>query len=322
MKDLKNYKLWMIKAATELTLTELRVFIVWYDDSPDFSAGASILHERLPRISRRNIWRAMQGLEKKGFFKRNGKFKSVGTGKPIPQYDLGQLHSAAVEKISPDLTWLNASVQIPAGTKCFSMDTQMRLYRSANASVGKHNQLINPLKTKLINSNNFLNSKKEPKKKNPINPLLKNETELDQLAEDQTKDGNPRIGSKTKLSAEIEELVQKLKFIIANDKTKASDPKYLDNAVTAQKKLDKNTGGKKFDEKDIAWIDRVYKFNQKKSAKSTKPKAEPDFLNMPNTFKKNGAIGNPIDDERIEIDLFAELGITEAEAAAMSEHQT
>lgn len=85
MKDIKNHLAWMIKAATALNLTELRVFIVWFDDAPSFSAGASLLHQRLPHIARQNIQKAIRALIKKGFLvaagKRNGR----------THYNLGKL---------------------------------------------------------------------------------------------------------------------------------------------------------------------------------------------------------------------------------------
>ncbi|CAM6006000.1 unnamed protein product [Sphagnum balticum] len=77
MKDLKRSREWFTLAAKELNRTELAVFICWYTDSPDFSAGASLLHQRLPFIKRQNVAKALKGLLKKGFVIKTDKVKRL-----------------------------------------------------------------------------------------------------------------------------------------------------------------------------------------------------------------------------------------------------
>ena len=88
----KNHFKWMAKAFEHLTYTEFKVFIAWFDDSPAFSAGATLLHERLPSIPRPHISRALKAIEKTGcLFVRNGNFITNGHGSPTPFYELCSL---------------------------------------------------------------------------------------------------------------------------------------------------------------------------------------------------------------------------------------
>lgn len=110
MKSLKNCKAWLIKAATELNLTELRVFIVWFEDAPEFSAGAGLLHKRLPHIARQNIQKAIRSLVKKGFLVAAGK-----RGSRI-HYNLGILSASdeiPAADVDESVDIQNESIQIP-----------------------------------------------------------------------------------------------------------------------------------------------------------------------------------------------------------------
>ena len=90
MKDSRNYKKWMLKAQELLTSTEYKVFTIWFDDSPDFSAGASWLAKSL-KIQRQHITRALLSIEKKGLFKLDpskAKRSWKNKGKSVPHYRL------------------------------------------------------------------------------------------------------------------------------------------------------------------------------------------------------------------------------------------
>lgn len=89
MKDHRNFKKWMIKASELLTMNEMKVFVLWFDDAPEFSAGASRLVTFLPSVGRANICRALQGLAEKKLLKEDpSRLIKNGKGKPTPFYML------------------------------------------------------------------------------------------------------------------------------------------------------------------------------------------------------------------------------------------
>ena len=123
MKDLKNSRQWFSLAAKELTPNELKVFVNWFTDDPGFSAGASLLHQRLPFIARQNIDRALKGLERKNFLTRVGNLRN-GKGKPTPKFDLNAsllMHYQA--SIMHQSEGHNASME---GSKCITTDACSR----------------------------------------------------------------------------------------------------------------------------------------------------------------------------------------------------
>jgi hypothetical protein len=55
------------RALKELSAKELRVFLAWMLDTPDYSAGPKKLCKRLPRMNEREIRRSLKSLVKKDF---------------------------------------------------------------------------------------------------------------------------------------------------------------------------------------------------------------------------------------------------------------
>lgn len=172
MKDAKNFQKYASLAGTKLTYTEFKVFIAWFDDREDFSAGANILCGRLPAIARQNIARALKGIEYKGFIVKNG-FHANKKGKSTPLYVLNE--SILNESIESH----NESIDNP---KCINPDTIMNQSDTHNVSPVIHVPSNVPLKVPLnvpVHEQNSPNSSFVEKGKQP--------TELNQDAIDSVK---------------------------------------------------------------------------------------------------------------------------------------
>lgn len=89
MKDVQKSQPYFAIAAKVLNFTEYRVFTIWFLDAPKFSAGATLLHQRMPFIDRPRIAKALKSLEKKEFIKTIG-YRKNSQGSPTPLYELNE----------------------------------------------------------------------------------------------------------------------------------------------------------------------------------------------------------------------------------------
>jgi DNA-binding Lrp family transcriptional regulator len=106
MKD-SRFTDWKDQVVKKLNFTELKVWLDWYSDAPHFSAGASLIAKRIG-LDRRNVKRALKGLEDKGFIKDTGTTRKNGRGSPSPiyqpNYEIFNSVSTEtqIESVSPD----------------------------------------------------------------------------------------------------------------------------------------------------------------------------------------------------------------------------
>lgn len=156
MKDYKLYRIWMQKAIElKLTFKELRVFIIWFDDAPNFSAGAQRIHELIPSMRRQHISSALKGIHKKGLFKKSGTHRNF-QGSPTPLYELNYEILSVQDRESlsipdsdtlsePNLDTFNTSVPISAD-KCPDLGIQVSRFDSTSVP-NRDTYLLKPIKT-------------------------------------------------------------------------------------------------------------------------------------------------------------------------------
>jgi len=90
MKDLNNHDKYMLKATELLGLNALRVFIIWYTDTPDYAVSVATMHKRMPWIDRQNFSRAFKQIEKAGLIARSGKYYKNRRGEDTVHYVLNE----------------------------------------------------------------------------------------------------------------------------------------------------------------------------------------------------------------------------------------
>lgn len=263
MKDVKNYSKWMSAASELLTPNELKVFVQWYGDAPNFSAGATIISERLPLLDTSNIRRAFVSMAKKRFLKDSGIKKKNEHGSATTLYILGDLEEVCKLALSKRVATNtlkcvdNEAKCVDICPKCVDSYPLVCSCRGDSVLVATH-VLLNSKIVSIVNqktTNSFKNAQTplglaKEEKAEQVNQSLVNEQDHESIVDN----------SSQLLDNEYSDLVEKLEYIIENDRRPSKNPKYAPNYKQAETLLDKIKNGSKLTSEQIQNIDRMYEF--------------------------------------------------------------
>lgn len=262
MKDVKNYSKWMSAASELLTPNELKVFVQWYGDAPNFSAGATIISERLPLLDAGNIRRAFVSMAKKRFLKDSGIKKKNEHGSATTLYILGDLEEVCKLALSKRVATNtlkcvdNEAKCVDICPKCVDSYPLVCSCRGDSVLVATHvlinSKTVSTVKQKTTDS--FENAQTplglaKEEKVEQINQPLVNEQDHEYMVDN----------SSQPLAEEYSDLVEKLEYVIEND-TRPGKNGFPSNQQQSQNLLAKIKNGSKLTPNQIQNIERMYEF--------------------------------------------------------------
>lgn len=249
MKVVKNAHLWLEKAASCLSYTELRVFIFWFNDAPGFSACASELHRRIPNISRQNIERALKGIVAKGLIVKTGMRPNSRGGKASPVYHLNP--KALSDSNSLEAVTQDAQANDSGESLCNDSDFETNDYEESHIpSKQPSKEPIKKPSNEKFDSSNSSTIQEEKEFSLGNDPSI--EPELLSLANALINKGVFSL------------LCKKLFFVAKHDTAPPTNPKYQSNNVIAKRHLKTLLNGGSLDSTALKFVDRTYTYNAKK----------------------------------------------------------
>lgn len=242
MKDIKNYTKWMAAAHELLTFTEFKVFSQWYSDAPNFSAGATIIGERLPGLDLSNIRTAIRNLEKKGFLKDSGFKKRNEKGKATKLYLLGDINKVINGCLETRLKQVNSC------SKCVDLATkQVDLY-PITGRCEVHNRCLDT--HVLLEQVEVVSTIKQK----TTDSFPNAQTPLGSAKEEKAEQINQSLAN------DNSDIIEKLEYIIENDRRPNKNINFPPNYKQAENLLAKIKNGSKLTSGQIENIEQMYEF--------------------------------------------------------------